>query len=134
WAERAWGGTRGDGYHRPFADPLPTRKGSAKLTEQVPTGKERLRVGGDDTPREITRLSFTQIAERVVALGLAEHMTRQRVAQLTDHPDWPVPRAEWTSVGNAVQIPWDERLLAFFRTRDTRDGPKGWNRRGSGRS
>ncbi|WP_331738796.1 hypothetical protein [Embleya sp. NBC_00896] len=78
-----------------------------------------------NAPREVERLTFTEIAERIAERGYTP-ISKQRVAQLAhDSPDWPVPQEEWKRVGKAVQIPWDKRLDAYFATRDTKPGPRG---------
>jgi hypothetical protein len=71
-------------------------------------------------------LTQTQVAERVVALGLADSMTRQRVDQLSkSDPDWPVPKEEWRAVGVYWLLPWS-RLEPYFRQRKPKPGrPKG---------
>lgn len=79
-------------------------------------------------PGPAERLTMQQIAERVVALGLAETMTRQRIARLAEtDPNWPVPQAEWSKLGRYWQIPWDERLTNYFAARTSQPGPKGWS-------
>lgn len=62
-------------------------------------------------------LTQTQVARRVVELGLAASMTRQRVDQLarTD-PNWPVPKEQWRRVGVYWQLPWPP-LEPYFRNR-----------------
>jgi hypothetical protein len=70
----------------------------------------------------------TEAARRVVALEYVATMTRQRIYQLADtDPAWPAPRAEWRNVGNYKLIPWGP-VEEYFKTRDVRSGPKGWNR------
>lgn len=80
-----------------------------------------------EPPASTERLTMKEIAERVVALGYADTMTRQRIARLakTD-PAWPVPQAEWTRLGRYWQIPWDHRLDCYFAQRNSQPGPKGW--------
>ncbi|MFJ2875516.1 MULTISPECIES: hypothetical protein [unclassified Streptomyces] len=71
------------------------------------------------TPPELARLA--------VEKGWAQSLTRQRVMQLADtDPDWPVPRTEWHRAGAAWQIPFDDRLENYFKSRTNRPGPKGW--------
>ena len=70
----------------------------------------------------------TEAARRVVALGYAATMTRQRIYQLADSdPAWPAPRDSWRSVGNYKLLPWKD-VETYFKSRDTRSGPKGWTR------
>ncbi|MFJ2819126.1 hypothetical protein [Streptomyces sp. NPDC087294] len=78
-------------------------------------------------PPPATYVTPTELARLVVVKGWATSMTRQRVMQLADtDPDWPVPRTEWTRVGNYWQIPLDDRLTTYFTHRTDRPGPKGW--------
>lgn len=70
----------------------------------------------------------TDAARRVVALGYAESMTRQRIYQLADtDPAWPAPRDTWRNVGNYKLLPWTQ-VETYFKKRDPRSGPKGWSR------
>lgn len=68
----------------------------------------------------------TEAARRIVTLGYAEHMTRQRIYQLADtDPAWPAPREQWRTLGAYRLLPW-RQVEEYFRKRDTRPGPKGW--------
>lgn len=70
----------------------------------------------------------TEAARRVVGLGYAETMTRQRIYQLADtDPAWPAARDTWRNVGNYKLLPW-LKVEKYFKNRDTRSGPKGWAR------
>jgi hypothetical protein len=99
---------------------------------EVPVGQGSSQAAGDDTAPELVTL--TEIARRVVALGYARSMSAPRVAALarTD-PAWPVPKAQWRSVGGYWQIPWPP-VRDYFAARDTRSGPKGWPRPATGDS
>jgi hypothetical protein len=68
--------------------------------------------------REVQELvTLAEIARRVVELGYAENMTRERVGQLSKtDPDWPVPRESWKKLGPYFQIPW-EPIEVYFRNR-----------------
>lgn len=88
---------------------------------------------GSQGPDEF--LTLSEVAERVVELGLAPSMSRQRVKRLAEtDPEWPVPEAEWRRIGRYWQIPWDERLSTYFAKRDRGPGPKGWNTMGGNAS
>lgn len=70
----------------------------------------------------------TEAARRVVALGYAASMTRQRIYQLADtDPAWPAPRAQWREVGAYRLLPWGP-VERYFKERDARPGPKGWSK------
>jgi hypothetical protein len=69
----------------------------------------------------------TEAARRVVDLGYAPTMSRQRLYQLADtDPNWPAPRDTWRKLGAYQLLPWTP-VEAYFKTRDARPGPKGWN-------
>lgn len=68
--------------------------------------------------REVQELvTIAEIARRVVELGYAETMSKQRVSQLakTD-PNWPVPRDTWKKLGPYWQIPWPP-VEDYFKNR-----------------
>lgn len=73
-------------------------------------------------------LSLSDIAKRVVELGYAKSMTRQRVWQLAQtDPAWPVPQEAWRVIGQIKLLPW-RKVEEYFKNRDNRSGPKGWSR------
>lgn len=77
-------------------------------------------------------VTLAEIARRVVALGYAETMSRERVRQLSDSdPDWPVPRSEWKKLGPYWQIPWPP-VEKYFRARKPMHGVHHSRRRDSG--
>ena len=68
----------------------------------------------------------TEAARRVVELGYAATMSRQRLYQLADSdPAWPAPRDTWRPLGAYHLLPWTP-VEAYFKARDARPGPKGW--------
>lgn len=74
------------------------------------------------------KITPTEIARRVVALGYAPTMTRQRVLQLADDdPGWPVPREQWERLGAYWLIEW-EPVRSYFEKRVPVSGPAGWRR------
>ena len=75
-------------------------------------------------------VTLTEAARLVVERGYARSMTRQRLAQLAEtDPAWPIPKERMRTVGQAKLIPWPA-IEAYFRSRDSRPGPKGWPARG----
>lgn len=68
--------------------------------------------------REVQELvTLAEIARRVVDLGYAETMSKERVSQLSKtDPDWPVPRDQWKKLGPYWQIPWPP-IEEYFRNR-----------------
>jgi predicted GIY-YIG superfamily endonuclease len=66
-------------------------------------------------------VNASEIARRVVALGIRPRFTRARVMQLANSPDWPVPHGQWRRQGNMWLFPWPP-VEAFLRTRITRQG------------
>lgn len=73
-------------------------------------------------------LSLTDTAARVVEMGYAATMTRQRISQLArSDRSWPVPEANWRRVGQVKLLPWTQ-VETYFKKRDPRSGPKGWSR------
>lgn len=81
-------------------------------------------MGDSDMPdagqptREVQELvTLAEIARRVVELGYAQTMSKERVSQLSKtDPDWPVPRSEWKKLGPYWQIPWPP-VEEYFRNR-----------------
>lgn len=70
-------------------------------------------------PREEVQelVTLAEIARRVVELGYARTMSKERVSQLSrTDPDWPVPRTEWKKLGPYWQIPWPP-IDEYFRNR-----------------
>lgn len=64
----------------------------------------------------------TEAARRVVRLGYAASMTRQRIYQLAkDDPNWPVPRDQWRTFGAYKMLPWGP-VESYFKERDARPG------------
>ncbi|WP_152626474.1 hypothetical protein [Streptacidiphilus carbonis] len=62
-------------------------------------------------------VTLAEIARRVVDLGYAQTMTRERVSQLSKtDPNWPVPRESWKKLGPYFQIPWPP-IEEYFRNR-----------------
>jgi len=68
--------------------------------------------------REVVELvTLAEIARRVVELGYAQTMSKERVSQLSKtDPRWPVPREEWQKLGPYFQIPWPP-IEEYFRNR-----------------
>jgi hypothetical protein len=68
--------------------------------------------------REVQELvTLAEIARRVVELGYARSMSKERVSQLSKtDPKWPVPRSEWKRLGPYWQIPWPP-VEEYFRMR-----------------
>jgi hypothetical protein len=72
------------------------------------------RTPGEEVQELVT---LAEIARRVVALGYAKTMSKERVSQLSKtDPAWPVPRSEWRKLGPYWQIPWAP-IEEYFRTR-----------------
>jgi hypothetical protein len=72
----------------------------------------------DRPKREVQELvTLAEIARRVVELGYAKSMSKERVSQLSKtDPNWPIPRTEWKKLGPYWQIPWPP-VEAYFRNR-----------------
>lgn len=68
--------------------------------------------------KEVQELvTLAEIARRVVELGYAKSMSKERVSQLSKtDPDWPVPREQWMKLGPYWQIPWPP-VEEYFRNR-----------------
>jgi hypothetical protein len=67
-------------------------------------------------------LSLTDTAARVVELGYAATMTRQRISQLArSDKSWPVPETSWRRVGQIRLMPW-EPVEQYFKSRQARPG------------
>ncbi|HEV2637257.1 MAG TPA: hypothetical protein VGX23_19035 [Actinocrinis sp.] len=82
--------------------------------------------GSEDALPPWEWVTLTEAARLVVACGYAPHMTRQRLARLSEtDPAWPVPKEQVRVVGQARLVPWPV-VEAYFRQRDARPGPKGW--------
>jgi hypothetical protein len=69
--------------------------------------------------REVQELvTLAEIARRVVELGYARTMSKERVSQLSKtDPRWPVPREDWKKLGPYFQIPWPP-IEEYFRNRN----------------
>jgi predicted GIY-YIG superfamily endonuclease len=64
----------------------------------------------------------SDVARRVVELGIRKSLSRSRVMQLAEtDPAWPVPRDQWRSLANMWLFPWPP-VEEYFRTRVTRQG------------
>lgn len=74
--------------------------------------------GDSRREREVQELvTLAEIARRVVELGYAKTMSKERVSQLSKtDPKWPVPRTEWRKLGPYWQIPWPP-IEEYFRSR-----------------
>jgi hypothetical protein len=83
---------------------------------------------------EVEMVHLAEVARRVVALGYAQSMTGDRVGKLaaTD-PAWPVTSDQEQRAGSRRLVPWPP-VRAYFANRDTRRGPKGWNRKPAARA
>jgi hypothetical protein len=74
-------------------------------------------------------VTLTEAARLVVERGYASSMTRQRLARLAEtDPAWPIPKERMRTVGQAKLMPWPA-VEAYFRQRDAKPGPKGWDTR-----
>lgn len=62
-------------------------------------------------------VTLAEIARRVVELGYAKTMSKERVSQLSKtDPNWPIPREQWKKLGPYWQIPWPP-IEDYFRKR-----------------
>lgn len=85
-----------------------------------------------ETPDDWEWITLTEAARRVVELGLADRMTRQRISTLAAaDPSWPAPREQWRPVGAYKLLPW-EPVKEYFETRDASLGHKGWTAQNPG--
>ena len=64
----------------------------------------------------------SDVARRVVQLGIYKSFTRQRVMQLAQgDPAWPIPREQWRSLANMWLFPWPP-VEDYLRARIARPG------------
>lgn len=66
----------------------------------------------------------SEIARRVVSLGMRKSFTRTRVMQIAQSdPEWPVPRDQWRSIANMWLFPWPP-VEDYFRNGKSRQGQR----------